>query len=97
MSNTDYLKQFKAHVKLIDTYGGGAVHHPKMEIGILKGKGTNVEVVQDAQKQVAIKEEKQCYLVCLFIGIYDKAHYKDISISLYKNLNTPTQSIISWI
>ena len=36
MSNTEYLKQFNAHVEVIDEYGGTAVHHLKRYIHILK-------------------------------------------------------------
>ena len=51
MSNTEYLRQFKSNVEVIDVDGGKKGNNSKIENGIHKETGIDLDTAKDAQKK----------------------------------------------
>ena len=77
MSNNECLKHFKDKVEAINEYGGEAGNFPKKK-QYPHIKQINVDVVQDCQKEVEIKEVKHHYFEYLFIIRANNSQYNDL-------------------
>ena len=99
MTNTDYLKDFKSCVEVIDTNDGTIGVHLGLRDALLAEIGKDVTTDSADEKKVAIKEGKERYLACLFLSGADGSRYKQLKSQLaneqllskdsYPKLTTP--------
>jgi hypothetical protein len=86
MALSDYYKQFKSNVEVINTHGGRAGYHPALFLQHRQAfatKNNKALVDLDAdEKEACLKASCEEYLAALFIRIANDSHYKAVKIEL---------------
>jgi hypothetical protein len=86
MALSDYYKQFKSNVEVINTHGGRAGYHPALFLQHRQAfahKNNKALVDLDAdEKEACLKASCEEYLAALFIRIANDGHYKAVKIEL---------------
>ena len=92
--NSEYLKEFKALVEVIETYDGQVGEHPGLMKMSLTEVSLDVGTASDDKKTSAKKKGKDKYIACLFLVGADNVRYRQLKIDLdnsFLKVQTRTQ------